>query len=232
MCRLLHWNSSVNCWWWLTQWILWCKAGNTVTPPTKWWFTHKKVYKREIISTPEVIKTSWSFGSWASILSALLFQVLSRATITATYSSLLLICSVLLLVAVCSAGSSFSDQVVQTPADICTKGEDAKIDCSHNIPNYNRIFWYKQSKSHLQLLGYLFIDQSYPEPGVNVMMDGNANQGRESSLTIKEIDLNSSGVYFCAAGYHSAAHHCTSIQKPFLISALQLPPPCTWNQPQ
>lgn len=62
-------------------------------------------------------------------------------------------------------------------------------------------------------------DKGYPETGVNVEMDGNADQGKNCTLTIKEIKLNSSGVYFCAARYHSGAHHCTSIQKP--ISAFQ-----------
>uniref|UniRef100_A0A3Q0RYY5 Ig-like domain-containing protein n=1 Tax=Amphilophus citrinellus TaxID=61819 RepID=A0A3Q0RYY5_AMPCI len=118
-----------------------------------------------------------------------------------------LICCVLLLVVVCSA-------VHQIPANIYTRGEEAKIHCSHNITSYNQILWYKQSRKQLQLLGYMVLTAGNPEPGVNVVMDGNANQGQNCTLTIKEINLNSSGVYFCAARYHSAAHHCTSIQKP------------------
>uniref|UniRef100_A0A3B4FFY0 Ig-like domain-containing protein n=1 Tax=Pundamilia nyererei TaxID=303518 RepID=A0A3B4FFY0_9CICH len=134
---------------------------------------------------------------------------------------------------VCSTGSSLSDQVSQDPADIYTKGEDAKIYCSHSIPSYNRVLWYKQSEKQLQYLGYMLTDKGYPETGVNVEMDGNADQGKNCTLTIKEIKLNSSGVYFCAARYHSGTHHCTSIQKPlsFSISGLQLTAPYTWYPP-
>uniref|UniRef100_A0A3Q0RZ19 Ig-like domain-containing protein n=1 Tax=Amphilophus citrinellus TaxID=61819 RepID=A0A3Q0RZ19_AMPCI len=92
--------------------------------------------------------------------------------------------------------------------------EDAKIICSHSISGYDQILWYKQSQKQVQLLGYTRFDKSFPETGVNVVMDGDARQNQKCTLTIKEPKLNSSGVYFCAASYHSAAHHCTSIQKP------------------
>ncbi|XP_063355176.1 M1-specific T cell receptor beta chain-like [Pelmatolapia mariae] len=97
------------------------------------------------------------------------------------------------------SGSTSSDQVDQTPADIYTKGEDAKVYCSHSIQNYNKILWYKQSEKQLQYLGYMNIDKGYPEPGVNVTMDGGANQKENCTLTIKDLKLSSSGVYFCAA---------------------------------
>uniref|UniRef100_A0A669CNJ7 Ig-like domain-containing protein n=1 Tax=Oreochromis niloticus TaxID=8128 RepID=A0A669CNJ7_ORENI len=121
---------------------------------------------------------------------------------------------VLFLVGVCLAGSSDSDQVDQTPANIYTNGEEAKIHCSHSISSYNQILWYKQSEKQLLLLGYMYYDKSNPEPGVNVTMDGDARQHKNCTLTIKYLKVSSSGVYFCAARYHSAAHHCTSIQKP------------------
>ncbi|CAI5695677.1 unnamed protein product [Oreochromis niloticus] len=104
------------------------------------------------------------------------------------------------------SGSSFSDKVYQTPANIYTNGEDAKISCSHNISSYNQILWYKQSKKQLELLGYMVLTGSNAEAGLNVVMEGSASQGKNCTLTIKEIKLNSSGVYFCAASYHSSAH--------------------------
>lgn len=121
---------------------------------------------------------------------------------------------------VCSAGSPASEQVDQTPANIYTKGEDAKIHCSHSIQNYYQILWYKQSKKQLQLLGYMNYDKSNPEPGVNVTMDGGAEKDQNCTLTIEDIKASSSGVYFCAASNHSAAHHCTPIQKPKLLYLL------------
>uniref|UniRef100_A0A669D3H5 Ig-like domain-containing protein n=1 Tax=Oreochromis niloticus TaxID=8128 RepID=A0A669D3H5_ORENI len=110
--------------------------------------------------------------------------------------------------------NNIHDQVDQTPADIYTKGEDVKIYCSHSIQSYDEILWYKQSEKQLQYLGYMNIDKGYPETGVNVTMEGNANKGKNCTLTIKDLKVSSSGVYFCAASYHSAAHHSTSIQKP------------------
>ncbi|CAI5695675.1 unnamed protein product [Oreochromis niloticus] len=132
------------------------------------------------------------------------------------------------------SGSSLSDQVSQTPANIYTEGEEAKIYCWHSNPSYDQILWYKKSEKQLQLLGYMYDDKSYPETGVNITMDGDARQHKNCTLTIKYLKVSSSGVYFCAARYHSAAHHCTSIQKPpkhiLKISVWQLAATYTWNQ--
>ncbi len=99
-------------------------------------------------------------------------------------------------------GSSLSDQVFQKPADIYKKtGEEAKIKCSHSIENFDRIYWYKQSNRQLQFLGYFYYTDGYPEKGVNVTMEGGSSKGQTCTLIIKELDLNSSAVYFCAASY-------------------------------
>uniref|UniRef100_A0A3Q4M9Y9 Ig-like domain-containing protein n=1 Tax=Neolamprologus brichardi TaxID=32507 RepID=A0A3Q4M9Y9_NEOBR len=106
------------------------------------------------------------------------------------------------------------DKVDQTPANIYTTGEEAKIYCSHSIQSYNTILWYKQSEETLQLLGHLRFGTGTPETGVNVIIDGGAEKEENCTLTITDLKVSSSGVYFCAASYHSASHHCTSIQKP------------------
>uniref|UniRef100_A0A4W6BN11 Ig-like domain-containing protein n=1 Tax=Lates calcarifer TaxID=8187 RepID=A0A4W6BN11_LATCA len=115
-----------------------------------------------------------------------------------------------------STGSSLSDQVHQTPADIQKKpGGTAKIYCSHSIDSYDRIFWYKQLKNkQLQFLGYMLGKDGYPEKGVDVKIDGGANKGQNCTLTIDGLSLSNSAVYFCAASYHSATYHCSSVQKP------------------
>uniref|UniRef100_A0A3B4H9H6 Ig-like domain-containing protein n=1 Tax=Pundamilia nyererei TaxID=303518 RepID=A0A3B4H9H6_9CICH len=88
------------------------------------------------------------------------------------------------------------------------KQETAEITCSHSIDTYNQILWYKQTKSgQLQLLGYMFATSPSVEPGVTVTISGNANKDQTCTLTIKDVFMNSSAVYFCAARYHSATCH-------------------------
>uniref|UniRef100_A0AAX7V4N1 Immunoglobulin V-set domain-containing protein n=1 Tax=Astatotilapia calliptera TaxID=8154 RepID=A0AAX7V4N1_ASTCA len=108
--------------------------------------------------------------------------------------------------AVCFLTASY-DQVNQTPFNVYAEEEEVKMHCSHSIQSYDTILWYKQSEKQLQLLGYMRYDKGYPEAGVNVTMDGDARQHKNCILTIKYLKVSSSGVYFCAAYYHSAAHH-------------------------
>ncbi|KAL7872926.1 hypothetical protein AOLI_G00119970 [Acnodon oligacanthus] len=53
--------------------------------------------------------------------------------------------------------SSAAQNVYQTPPDLIkNKEEPAELHCSHSIPNYRLMLWYKQSESNqLSLLGYL-----------------------------------------------------------------------------
>uniref|UniRef100_A0A8K9WYS1 Ig-like domain-containing protein n=1 Tax=Oncorhynchus mykiss TaxID=8022 RepID=A0A8K9WYS1_ONCMY len=92
-----------------------------------------------------------------------------------------------------------SNQVHQTPADLYkNQGELAKMECSHSISGYNRILWYKQSNyRELVLIGYMIGTAGYPEAGFD--LEGDANAGGTSTLTIKQLTPNSSAVYYCAA---------------------------------
>ncbi|MEQ2222882.1 hypothetical protein ILYODFUR_031023 [Ilyodon furcidens] len=113
------------------------------------------------------------------------------------------------------SGSSLSDQVHQTPHMFCKPEDKPQISCKHNIQDYTVILWYKQLKDHqMQLLGYMNVNDGYPETGVNVKIMGQAIKGQTCILTLEEVNLSSSGVYFCAASRHSAACHCFSVQKP------------------
>ena len=103
------------------------------------------------------------------------------------------------------------------------QGERAKISCSHSIQDYNRIFWYKLSKNtQMQLLGYMSLNDEYPEDGVDVKMEGSASKDKNCTLTTEELTLSSSAVYFCAASPHSATHHCSPVQKPQCYSLSHL----------
>uniref|UniRef100_A0A667YGN1 Ig-like domain-containing protein n=1 Tax=Myripristis murdjan TaxID=586833 RepID=A0A667YGN1_9TELE len=118
----------------------------------------------------------------------------------------------MLCVDVFSTGSSLSDQVHQTPADMYKKpGETAQVNCSHNIQNYYTILWYRQSENQqMQLLGYISYAKGYPEPGVTVQMGGSANQG---SFTVKNVEPGDNGVYFCAASAHTLIQILVQLHK-------------------
>uniref|UniRef100_A0A3P8VR17 Immunoglobulin V-set domain-containing protein n=1 Tax=Cynoglossus semilaevis TaxID=244447 RepID=A0A3P8VR17_CYNSE len=99
--------------------------------------------------------------------------------------------------------SSLSDKVHQTPADMYKnkdKNETAEIICSHSIDSYNRILWYKQSDDgQLRYLGYMYGKTATPETGAGVKMNGDANKGKNCTLTTEALELKDSAVYFCAA---------------------------------
>lgn len=106
-------------------------------------------------------------------------------------------------------GASDNKSVLQTPPFVTrSTGESlvAGIKCSHSIPNNDRILWYKQGQQQaFTPLGYVNVNHAFPENNVRgkISFDGN---GRErSSLTISDLLLNDTGVYFCAASLHSAA---------------------------
>lgn len=104
---------------------------------------------------------------------------------------------------VVSIGTVFATNVNQTPSEqIKISSESLQIQCSHSIQGYNRILWYKQTWSAtLTLLGYLILSQETTEPDFRgkVKMEGSANVNEKNSLTIYNLSLNDSAVYFCAA---------------------------------
>uniref|UniRef100_A0A673YTN8 Immunoglobulin V-set domain-containing protein n=1 Tax=Salmo trutta TaxID=8032 RepID=A0A673YTN8_SALTR len=86
--------------------------------------------------------------------------------------------------------------VYQSPASLNkNQGESAKMECSHSISGYNVILWYKQSNyRELVLLGYMIATAGYPEAGFGI--EGDANAGGTSTLTINLLTPNSSAVYY------------------------------------
>ena len=110
-----------------------------------------------------------------------------------------------------SIGASPSNQVHQTPPEMVVAiGSEAMVtlNCSHSIVNYNQFFWYKQrSNKQLELLGNLYVTNENLEKGImDVAMSGNAEPNKTAELRIKNIRVESSAVYFCAASFHNAAY--------------------------
>lgn len=106
-----------------------------------------------------------------------------------------------------STGFTFASNVNQTPSErIKNSKESLKIECIHTIQSYNRILWYKQNHGgSLTFLGYIFTSSYYPETEFTnkIKMDGDASTNKMSSLTISDLTLNDTAVYFCAASLHS-----------------------------
>ena len=109
-----------------------------------------------------------------------------------------------------SVGASLSDQVHQNPPEMVVaieSGPTVTLNCSHSIKDYNRILWYKQQHNNKQLefLGYIYVTAN-PEKGMDVAMSGSAEQNQTASLTIQNISVEKSAVYFCAARFHNATY--------------------------
>ncbi len=108
-----------------------------------------------------------------------------------------------------STGASKADSVFQTPPFIIRRiGESVEggINCSHSVPNYEVILWYKQDEHRaLKLLGYLNMQYPNPEDDVREKISFDGDGRKHSSLTISSLSSTDSGVYFCAASRHSAA---------------------------
>ncbi|XP_042356676.1 uncharacterized protein LOC121953577 [Plectropomus leopardus] len=96
-------------------------------------------------------------------------------------------------------GASNSDRVSQTPPFIIKKtGEpfaNNNISCSHSIPNYEVILWYKQDQHKaLKLLGYMNVIFENIEVDVTgkISIDGD---GRTTSrLSVSDLSFNDSGL--------------------------------------
>uniref|UniRef100_A0A673HIC1 Ig-like domain-containing protein n=1 Tax=Sinocyclocheilus rhinocerous TaxID=307959 RepID=A0A673HIC1_9TELE len=92
--------------------------------------------------------------------------------------------------------------VDQSPPDVIKRrGESAEIRCSHSVPSYNQINWYRQNQEGFTLMGYLFATSNTSEKEFmdKIVMSGNGNS--DGLFTIKNLASSDSAVYFCAACY-------------------------------
>ncbi len=105
------------------------------------------------------------------------------------------VCVSSIITAVCFGKTAF-----QSPGDLIkNKDESAVIICTHNISNYDRILWYKKDIMGFKFMGYLNLQNKYPESEFEnkIKLDGDGR--KNGTLTISNLNLNDSAVYFCAA---------------------------------
>lgn len=115
--------------------------------------------------------------------------------------------------------------VKQTPADVLVfSGGTVVISCSHNIKDYDRMNWYKQSDKELQLQGYMNFENGYPMKGLRVKISGSALRGMTCNLTLEWLNVNSSAVYYCASSVHTpmclAAHKHKNLKMQLVGASL------------
>uniref|UniRef100_A0A671RW61 Ig-like domain-containing protein n=1 Tax=Sinocyclocheilus anshuiensis TaxID=1608454 RepID=A0A671RW61_9TELE len=91
--------------------------------------------------------------------------------------------------------------VVQTPAEVIVRsGQTFTLSCSHSISTYNTILWYYQNEhgQGMHIIGYSFHGAHNVEKDdkkYNLVGDAKSSV----NLTISELTLKESAVYFCAA---------------------------------
>uniref|UniRef100_A0A3B5R5D6 Ig-like domain-containing protein n=1 Tax=Xiphophorus maculatus TaxID=8083 RepID=A0A3B5R5D6_XIPMA len=94
----------------------------------------------------------------------------------------------MLLVLFLPPGAPSAYQVLQSPRFAAPKpGESVTVHCSHNVSIFERILWYKREK-HGNLQSKYSAVKDTIETG---------------ALTVKDLQPDDSGVYFCAVSKHS-----------------------------
>lgn len=99
--------------------------------------------------------------------------------------------------------------------------DSADVQCVHNISTYNTILWYKQSQDRgLTLLGNVYRKTKNKEDKFNKKIELIEGSGvnEKNVITIKNLSVDDTAVYFCAASEHSAIHPVLSSQKLISIS--------------
>ncbi|KAI5102610.1 hypothetical protein C0J45_7962, partial [Silurus meridionalis] len=91
--------------------------------------------------------------------------------------------------------------VIQDPSDLIKiKDEIAEIECAHTKQYYDRILWYKHSQdTGFTLMGYLLNNAPNPEEDFKMKIKLKGDGRNNASLTINNVSVNDSAVYFCAA---------------------------------
>lgn len=143
-----------------------------------------------------------------------------KTTFQTTFKQLRALVSILSKMFCFFTGASNTNSIFQTPLFIIKRSASSVvsgINCSHNITNYDVILWYKQEgQGVLKLLGNLNVNFINLEDNVKGKISFDGHGRTNSELTIYNLTLSDSGVYFCAAREHSAAYSLQVNTKTYL----------------
>ncbi|RXM90972.1 Ig kappa chain V-III region CLL [Acipenser ruthenus] len=104
-------------------------------------------------------------------------------------------------------------KIDQSPPSLFeSPGRSAELNCSHDDSNYDKMYWYQQTrKGVLELIAYQYGTTTHEEKfKARFKMTGKATE--KGFLTISNLRAEDSAVYFCAASIHSAADHLSPLQ--------------------
>ncbi|KAJ8289118.1 hypothetical protein COCON_G00017770 [Conger conger] len=90
------------------------------------------------------------------------------------------------------------------PSLLLRSGEPATLNCSHSVPSYNTILWYRQPGAGgvLELLGYLYHNNQNLEPLMEKTLKLEGDGKKSGTMTISGNGLAvGDAVYFCAARF-------------------------------
>ncbi|MGH0171884.1 UNVERIFIED_CONTAM: hypothetical protein FKN15_062058 [Acipenser sinensis] len=104
-------------------------------------------------------------------------------------------------------------KIDQSPPSLFeSPGRSAELNCSHDDSNYDKMYWYQQTRNGaLELIGYQY-GEIYPEEKFKERFNMTGKATEKGFLTISGLTAEDSAVYFCAASIHSAADHLSPLQ--------------------
>lgn len=98
---------------------------------------------------------------------------------------------------------------------LAIKNDTTEIKCSHNDNSMLNMLWYQQKDTAMKLIVYNYGAEGKPvyEDDLEKHFQMKREDTMNGALTILDLHLSDSAVYYCAVSMHSAAVFITSLTK-------------------